>query len=212
MIGNSSLFAIRKPIFINQITNVTIDTLNVYLLWLLCERKMLLQFIQLNNGRFPIKPTTCYISFCSFFLLNHALTWLFLRGVMRKSWLCPFSLCFSSSESHVHSSELNNIHTILILSFSCTFILMSWIHVACFNGPLKIGIAWCKTFISSYWFKSFLIVLNKFSAMCTKDVSMPCFSAIVMTVRLYLGFVSPLMNRWIWCKNSSHGLNHSSAV
>ena len=170
MIGNSSLFAIRKTICIHQVTNVTIDNLNACLLCSPCERRRMLLFIQLSIRRFSIKPTMCCISFCSRFSLKPCtdlIVFIILMILWTKLWCCPLSLYFSSSESHIHSSKLNNICTILILNFSSTFILTSWIHVACFSGLLKIGIAWCKNVILSRKLESFLIFLNKSLSVCT---------------------------------------------
>ena len=104
--------------------------------------------------------------FALFCALNHALTWLLLLWVMiswRKSWHHPFSYCFRSSDSHVFSSGLHDICTVLISKLSYTFILMSLVHVACFSCHLKFGIAWCKNFILSCRLESFLIFCNKYA-------------------------------------------------
>ena len=130
----------------------------------------------------------------------------------RKSWQHTCSLCFSFSHSHMCSSGLNDICTVLILNFSCTFVLMSWIHITFLSGHLKIEIAWYKNFISFCRYESFLMFLNESSAVHTQVVLMPCFSANVKTVWSYCGIDSSLMNRCMWCKNSSHGLRQSSVM
>ena len=114
-----------------------------------CEKRMLLQVIQLSIRCFLIKPTTCYTSFCSCFSpkpCTDLIAFIMSYNLMKE--IIVLSL-FRFSDLDLCSSGLNNICTILILNFSCTFILMSWIHVACFSGQLKIGIAWCTIFISS---------------------------------------------------------------